>query len=164
MREKRSGLLLHISSGLGPIALPFFGLYLATKFGLEGMAASLRYEVRRLGIDSVILEPGPFSTNLLAGGPRPADEKRVREYGEVGAKTEQFEGALQGMYQDESTPTDPNMVAGKMVEIIETPAGQRLARKSVGVDIAPGLNDAIAPFAKAALEALGLADMDKLGS
>jgi NAD(P)-dependent dehydrogenase (short-subunit alcohol dehydrogenase family) len=42
MRQQGSGLLLHIWSIAGRLALPFLGLYGATKFALEGLTESYR--------------------------------------------------------------------------------------------------------------------------
>ena len=42
------------------------GLYAATKWALEGVAESLRYEVRPFGIDVAILEPGAFATRVMS--------------------------------------------------------------------------------------------------
>ena len=39
MRERGSGLLIHISSLLGRMALPFYGPYNASKWALEALAA-----------------------------------------------------------------------------------------------------------------------------
>src|SRR2546430_10562875 len=51
MREQGSGLLLQIGSIAGRLALPFLGLYGATKFALEGLTESYRYELEPFGID-----------------------------------------------------------------------------------------------------------------
>src|SRR5690606_1614227 len=57
MRRAGSGLLINVTSIGGRLTLPGFGLYAASKWGLEGLAESIGYEVSKLGIDSVILEP-----------------------------------------------------------------------------------------------------------
>ena len=48
MRKQGSGLLLQMGSFAGRIALPFLGLYGSTKFALEGLTESYRYEARTL--------------------------------------------------------------------------------------------------------------------
>ena len=45
MRKQGSGLLLQIGSVAGRVALPFLGLYGATKFALEGLTESYRQEL-----------------------------------------------------------------------------------------------------------------------
>ena len=56
MKRHRSGLLLHVSSGAGRLAIPGMGLYCASKFAMEALAETYRYELASQGIDSVILE------------------------------------------------------------------------------------------------------------
>ncbi len=58
MRAQQSGYILNISSIGGLIAIPFQGLYSASKFALEGLTESLRLEVRSLGVRVVLIEPG----------------------------------------------------------------------------------------------------------
>jgi short-subunit dehydrogenase len=53
MRQRRSGLLIHMSSVAGRLVAPSIGIHCATKFALEAMAETLRYELSQLGIDSV---------------------------------------------------------------------------------------------------------------
>jgi len=62
MKRQVSGLLLHVSSGAGRLAIPGMGLYCASKFAMEALAEVYRYELASQGIDSVILEPGAYAT------------------------------------------------------------------------------------------------------
>ncbi|HEX6479298.1 MAG TPA: SDR family oxidoreductase, partial [Ktedonobacteraceae bacterium] len=54
MRRQGSGLLLQIGSIAGRLALPFQGLYAATKFALEALTESYRDELAPFGIDAAI--------------------------------------------------------------------------------------------------------------
>src|SRR5687767_8802276 len=54
MRERGSGLLLHVSSTLGRILPGVGGLYPSTKWALEGLSEGLSYQVKRFGVDVVI--------------------------------------------------------------------------------------------------------------
>ncbi len=58
MRQQHSGKIVNISSIGGKLAMPFGGWYHASKFALEGLSDSLRNEVRQLGIDVILIEPG----------------------------------------------------------------------------------------------------------
>ena len=62
MRQQRSGLVVHVSSELGRMTMPFSGIYSATKYALEALAEAWRYELSMVGIDSVLVEPGAFPT------------------------------------------------------------------------------------------------------
>ncbi len=66
MRKQGHGLLIQVSSLAGRVVLPFFGIYNASKFAVEALSEAYRYDLSALGIDSVIVEPGPYGTNLLA--------------------------------------------------------------------------------------------------
>ncbi|MEU6619495.1 oxidoreductase [Streptomyces litmocidini] len=68
MRARRSGAIVQISSMGGQMSLPGFGAYSATKFALEGLSEALAAEVRPLGIDVLVVEPGAFRTSLLGSG------------------------------------------------------------------------------------------------
>lgn len=57
-RQRRSGVIINISSGAGVFALPMIPLYNASKFALEGFSESLSYELSGLGIRVKVVEPG----------------------------------------------------------------------------------------------------------
>ena len=63
MRQQKSGLIVNISSIGGLTSFAATGYYHATKYAVEGMSESLAVEVKPLGIDVLIVEPGPFRTN-----------------------------------------------------------------------------------------------------
>ena len=63
MREQRSGLIVNVSSIGGITSFAATGYYHGTKYAVEGISESLATEVKPLGIDVLIVEPGPFRTN-----------------------------------------------------------------------------------------------------
>ena len=63
MREQRSGLIVNVSSIGGITSFAATGYYHGTKYAVEGISESLALEVKPLGIDVLIVEPGPFRTN-----------------------------------------------------------------------------------------------------
>jgi short-subunit dehydrogenase len=65
MRKNRKGTIVNVSSALGKVGLPLSSPYVATKFALEGLSESMRYELNELGINVVIIEPGVIRTNAL---------------------------------------------------------------------------------------------------
>ena len=64
MREKRSGVVINISSVAGRITLPYCSLYHATKFAVEGLTESIQYELNQFGIRAKIIEPGGYKTEF----------------------------------------------------------------------------------------------------
>ena len=165
MRQRGSGLLMNVSSTAGRCALPFFGVYHASKWALEGYTAALRLELAQTGVDAVIVEPGPFTTNLFSGMTAPADaDGRAASY--PPAVTGAFEamGAdFQQMLASPETPTDPALVVDAMAELLAMPPGTRPLRTVVGMDF--GVRDRNADDARhddALFEAFGLTDFATL--
>lgn len=56
MRERRSGRVINIGSLSADFAIPFGGLYTATKRALQGLTEALRHEVRPFGVDVCLVE------------------------------------------------------------------------------------------------------------
>jgi len=67
MRENKSGVIINISSFLGKIGLPLFTFYNASKYAVEGITDSLRYELRPFNIRVHSIMPGFFNTNFAKG-------------------------------------------------------------------------------------------------
>jgi len=66
MRENRAGRLIAMSSLVGQIPFPFESIYSASKFALEGLVLSMRYEVEPFGIKVAVIEPAQVSTSFAA--------------------------------------------------------------------------------------------------
>ena len=64
MRARGKGLIIQISSGLGRIVFPLMGTYCSSKFALEALSESYRYELKPVGVEVSILQPGAFPTEL----------------------------------------------------------------------------------------------------
>ncbi|OLT53285.1 short-chain dehydrogenase/reductase [Corynebacterium sp. CNJ-954] len=65
MRAARSGHIINVSSILGVLSFPGWGLYCAAKYAVEGLSESLAAEVTDHGIRVSIVEPGYFNTDFL---------------------------------------------------------------------------------------------------
>ena len=63
LRAQKSGQIVNISSLVGISAMPLLGIYSATKFALEGISEALAGELAAHNIKTMIVEPGPFSTD-----------------------------------------------------------------------------------------------------
>jgi NAD(P)-dependent dehydrogenase (short-subunit alcohol dehydrogenase family) len=63
-----SGRIVNIGSIAGRSALPFLGAYAASKHALEAVTDALRVELRPLGIEVVIVEPGTIATPIWRKG------------------------------------------------------------------------------------------------
>ena len=93
---------------------------------MEALAETYRYELASQGIDSVIIEPGPYATPIADKLETGKDEQRRAGYGEM---AEVPWRVLQGI---RSSRGNPQEIADKVLQIIETPAGQRQLRYRVG--------------------------------
>jgi NAD(P)-dependent dehydrogenase (short-subunit alcohol dehydrogenase family) len=65
MRKQRAGIIVNITSLGGRISFPLNSTYHATKFALEGLSESIRYELEPLGIKLIVIEPGGVGSNFL---------------------------------------------------------------------------------------------------
>ncbi len=70
MRRQGCGRIIHNSSILGFAAMPYRGAYNASKFALEGLADTLRLELRGTGIHVSLIEPGPITSRFRQAGYR----------------------------------------------------------------------------------------------
>ena len=65
MRKQSSGNIVNISSVAGRIGFPVSPAYISSKFALEGLSESLRFELMPFGINVIIIEPGVIKTNFF---------------------------------------------------------------------------------------------------
>jgi NAD(P)-dependent dehydrogenase (short-subunit alcohol dehydrogenase family) len=153
MRKRRSGLIIHMSSVAGRLVLPSMGIYCATKFALEAMAETLRYELSQLGIDSVTIEPGAYPTAIFGNAVEPADLVRAADYGPLAQLPRQVHDALAG------TQTNSQEVADRVGQLIEMPVGTRPVRMFVGMEQFQPVNDVALQWQTAAMQAFGLREL-----
>ncbi len=114
MRAQGRGTIVNISSLGGVIALPFQGLYSASKFAVEALTEALRMEVRPFGIRVVLVEPGDTRTGFT--------DHRIR----VAASADSvyapfFERALRVVETDERNGAHPEAIARVVERILRHP-------------------------------------------
>src|SRR5262245_54312700 len=66
LRAQQSGAIVNISSIAGRLSVGGLSAYSASKFALEGMSEALAHELAPFGIKVLIVQPGPFRTNVIA--------------------------------------------------------------------------------------------------
>ncbi len=130
MRARKSGLLVQISSILGRLALPFMGPYAATKFATEALAEAWQGELKDLGVDSVVIEPGAYPTNVGANAQVPADADIAEAYGDAAKKPQAMGEGLGQLFASPQAPK-PQDVADAILALVGTPFGQRPLRTVV---------------------------------
>jgi len=161
MRERRSGLIIQVSSTAGRAAFPGFGIYHASKWGLEGMSEALRYELGPLGIDVCIVEPGPFATNFFENLVSGSRDEVLGSYAHVGGFLEGFQGIVAQVFEDPEAPTDPSVVVDIFERLVDAPAGTRPVRTIAGLDFGlQAVNDAVDPIREQTLATMQISDWD----
>lgn len=121
------GRLVFISSLGGAIALPFQGMYCASKFALEGLVESLAHELHGSGVAVVLVQPGDFHTGFTDA------RKPTRASGDGSRYREQMDRSLAVMIADERRAPGPHAVA-RIVDHALTTRRPRL-RYAVGMPL-----------------------------
>jgi NAD(P)-dependent dehydrogenase (short-subunit alcohol dehydrogenase family) len=157
MRARRRGLIVCVSSGLGRLVMPVVGLYASTKWAVEAMAETYRYDLKPTGVELTIVQPGAYPTDFGSQEPAGDDQARAAGYGPLA-------GALDAFKQRMTKPSaaDPQQVADAIVRLVEAEPGTRPARLSVDATGAPltvRLNDAHAEVQRELLTAIGMANL-----
>ncbi len=121
MRAQGGGRIVHNSSVLGFVSLPFRGAYNASKHALEALADAQRLELHGSGIHISLIEPGPirsrFREHALAAFRRYIDAERS-PYRAV------YRGLLARLTkQGPAAPgtLGPEAVAAKLIHALESP-------------------------------------------
>ena len=65
MRKQRAGIIVNTTSLGGRISFPLNSPYHATRFALEGLSESTRYELEPFGIKIILIEPGGVGSNFM---------------------------------------------------------------------------------------------------
>ena len=112
MRRQQHGHIVNISSVAGLVGVPFIGFYSAGKFALEGFSEALWHEVKPLGINVSLVEPGFINT--LIGNHAVVVPASIKDYSPA---RENFAHAYHEHLQ--SSP-GPESVADDVVRIVNT--------------------------------------------
>jgi len=140
MRERKSGLLIHITSATGRLYMPGLSIYSGTKYALEALVESFSYELAPFGIDCVSIEPGAYGTNIAAGVLVADDAERLAGYGEG---TNPASGLYAYFEKHLGGPDAPDTkdIADAIDDLISMPAGKRPLRVVVGNIGTQGLDE-----------------------
>jgi NAD(P)-dependent dehydrogenase (short-subunit alcohol dehydrogenase family) len=160
MRRKSEGLVINVSSGWGRFAAPFSAVYAASKFALEGLSEGLHYELRPLGVDVAIIQPGAFPTEMSQKVQVGSDQSVVDGYNVIADIPTKMFDAIGQMF--ETVKPDPHDVADAVVKLIGLPKGQRPLRTVVDPStgkIIESANDAVKAEYANVLAAFGVQEL-----
>jgi NAD(P)-dependent dehydrogenase (short-subunit alcohol dehydrogenase family) len=162
MRKAGRGLIINVSSIVGRVIFPYFAIYSASKFALEALTEGYRYELAPLGIDTVIVQPGPFNTNLLPAVAQEAEADIKAAYGDTGMIPDGIKANFTNFFASEQAP-NPQDVANAITHLIETPAGERPVRTVVGMDYGTlRVNESTVPVQTEIMQAFQLQEVLRL--
>jgi NAD(P)-dependent dehydrogenase (short-subunit alcohol dehydrogenase family) len=148
MRQRRSGVIVNVTSIAGKLSTTPLGAYAATKFALEALSESLAQEMKLFDVHVAIVEPGVIGTDMANEVEQPSastlypNGRRMASY---------FVAALHN-------PTPPLAVAETIQHIIESGTWQ--LRHPVGPDAGPALAARRETPDEAYIAVHGLADDD----
>jgi NAD(P)-dependent dehydrogenase (short-subunit alcohol dehydrogenase family) len=114
MRKQRSGHIVSISSAAGFTGVEFGSAYAISKFGLEGWMESLAPEVEPFGIQTTIVNPGFFRTELLTKESTNYAVPSIDDYSERSAAQRDFWESQNGQQQG-----DPAKLAQALLTIAD---------------------------------------------
>ncbi len=125
MRKQNSGTIINISSVAGRIGFPGSPAYISSKFALEGLSESLRYELGQFGINVIIVEPGVVKTDFFTSMKvsKPKDDSPYKEI---------TEKVISGVKMMAEMGTPPSDVAKTIIKAIKDK--EPLPRYIVGND------------------------------
>lgn len=117
MRHQGTGKIISISSTAGLVGFEFCTAYSASKFGLDGWMEALQTEVSPFGIQTMIVNPGFFRTELLTAESTQYAELSVADYAERRAQQEAFWTDANG-----TQGGDPAKLAQALITLDREPA------------------------------------------
>lgn len=131
LRAQQSGLVVNIGSVFGRVVMPFFGLYGSSKFALEALSDSYRYELSQFGIDVVLIQPSAYPTSIFASAQQPADTQRLALYGELAGIPGKIGESIADRFKGADAP-NPHEVAEAISKLVAQASGTRPSRVVVG--------------------------------
>ncbi len=114
MRQQGSGTIINTSSIGGKIYTPLGAWYHATKHALEGWSDCLRLELKPLGINVVIIEPGLIETNFNSTAMKSTDH-----LDSAGAYQDLI-GGMKKVGQLQGAGSPPAVVADVVAKVVAT--------------------------------------------
>ncbi|GGK24540.1 short-chain dehydrogenase/reductase [Yeosuana aromativorans] len=126
MRKNQNGCIINVASVSGHISNSPLGAYAASKFALEAVSEALAQEVKPFDIRVAIVEPGIINTQMAQ------DIKSAKTINSIYPQVSRFGGLFAASLK---TPTQPTLVADKILEISESNTWK--LRHPVGPDSEP---------------------------
>jgi NAD(P)-dependent dehydrogenase (short-subunit alcohol dehydrogenase family) len=115
LRKQQSGHIFNVSSiGGFTGAFPGFGIYVATKFAVQGFSESLAAEAKPFNIHVTIVSPGYFRTNFLEPTSLAVPKNEIADYKLVRELQAVHQNSING-----NQAGDPDKASDVMIDIAE---------------------------------------------
>jgi NAD(P)-dependent dehydrogenase (short-subunit alcohol dehydrogenase family) len=111
MRERRSGLIINVSSIAGYMGLPYRGIYSATKASVHMITEAMRMELKPYGVHACVVDPGDFATNI-------SENRRVAKAGRTGTVYVKEIHRIEAIINKEVAHSSDPILMGKAIEKI----------------------------------------------
>lgn len=132
MRRQGAGKIVNITSMGGRIAIPLSSSYHGSKFALEGLSESIRYELEPFGIKVILIEPGAVGSNFWK------NIKIAKSSSDSNSPYTQFGNKILKAYEQmEQNTISPSVVAKTILDAVTSNNPQ--LRYVVGEDAAKTL-------------------------
>ena len=162
LRKQGDGLVINVGSILGRVTFPFFGLYGASKYAVEALTESYRYELSQLGVDVVLVQPSAYPTSMYGSAQQPVDKARGESYGEIGAIPGKMFTTFMEIFQSKKAP-NPHDVSEAIAKLVHQAKGSRPARVVVGEPYGSDvINRLTEPVQAQVIDGLGLGQLAKV--
>ena len=113
MRKQSSGTIVNVSSVVGRIGFPASPAYISSKFALEGLSESMRFEFAPFGVDVIIIEPGVIKTDFMKNMKMAKKSELDTVYKDITTKV------VSGVKMMAEMGTPPKEVANTIVKAIK---------------------------------------------
>lgn len=162
--------MVQISSGSARVAFPRTGTYAATQWALEGLSATMRYELMPLGVELCLVEPGAFPTRFRRNGLALWEAVRAEEEPREPERFAAYADHLGRYAAADARPAtaDPQDMADAVLALARMPAGTRPMRTVVAmppeVAVLTAFNDGAEAIERGFLAQVGFEDWLSLAS
>lgn len=130
-----SGTVVNISSVGGRVAMATYGAYAGAKFAMEAVSDSLRREVKPLGVNVVVVQPGAVVTEMAVRGVATANRLASEMTPEQHGRYDSLIGAITAQARSFTRIGVPAETAARVVAGAATSASPR-TRYTIGRDAA----------------------------
>ena len=113
MRKQSYGNIVNISSVAGRIGFPVSPAYISSKFALEGLSESLRFELMPFGLNVIIIEPGVIKTNFFDSMKLAKKSQHDSTYKDITEKV------ISGVKMMAEMGTHPKEVADTVIKVLK---------------------------------------------